>query len=110
MQNRKKAAGRQRATSTDQVEREFSRVVARAEPCGEGLRADGMTNGAGTSARSVGYRAMLRLKLLRLAASSERTGAILTVFSSRRFWITPALNCFKPKPVSRRCYSVVPSL
>ena len=37
MRNRRKAAGGQRSTSTDKAEREFSRVVGQAEPCGEGL-------------------------------------------------------------------------
>ena len=38
------AAEGQRATSTDQIERKFSWVVVRAEPCGDGLRAIVMTN------------------------------------------------------------------
>ncbi len=42
--NRRKAAEGQRATSTDQPERGFLRVVARAEPCGDGLRAFGMAD------------------------------------------------------------------
>jgi hypothetical protein len=74
IQQRREPAEGQRATSTEQTNRKFARVVAWAELCAEGLQPDDVANGKSIHAEMRSRGALLTgLSLSFLEAQSVKT-------------------------------------
>ena len=84
MRNRRRAAEGRRATSTVRYILESEGVVDAAEPCGEGLRTDDMTNVPDVE-DFAGCRPPRGVKSSEASEAPVHTDTILTMIDCRRF-------------------------